>query len=111
MAITRDEAKILAHEDPAALFAAQVSGEPIVKNEDEYCRPCTCRLDLAEIAYLDALAKRRKTSRAQVMAELIEIAGHLVMQKLPKEAQDSINDEISEALIQEMKSLKKGGGK
>jgi hypothetical protein len=109
--ISREEVSFLEHDNPAALFAAEVEGYEIEERKDDYERPITCRLSIPGIAYLDVLAKRKKTSRAQVMAELIQIGISAVAKELPENTCNEIEEEMASFLVKEWENLKKEGGK
>lgn len=106
-----EEAGFLQQENPAALFAAEIEGWVIEEKDEDYERPITCRLSIPGICYLDVLAMRKKTSRAQVMAEIIRIGISAVGKELPEDVRQEIEDEMSERMMKEWENLKKEGDK
>jgi hypothetical protein len=105
------KACFLEEENPAALFAAEIEGYTFEPPEEDYERPITCRLGIPGIAYLDVLARRKKTSRAQVMAEMIRIGMAAVDKELPEDTSKEIDKELALFLAKEWENLKKEGGK
>lgn len=108
MALTKEDAIILEHENPAALFAAEIEGEEIGIPDEVTTKAVTCRIDRAMLAHLDIFAKRRNASRARVIAELIEIGFHGVMKELAKETREEIKSEAIDILRAEYAAEKEG---
>lgn len=108
MAITKEDAIILEHENPAALFAAEVEGEEIGVPDETLTKAVTCRIDCAQLAHVDIFAKRRNVSRARILSELIEIGLHGVLKELSKESRKQINSEAIDILRAEYAAEKEG---
>jgi predicted transcriptional regulator len=108
MALTKQDRIILEHEDPAALFAAEVEGEEIGVPDEMMTKAVTCRVDRSMLAHLDIFAKRRNVSRARILSELIEIGFHGVMKALAKETREEIESEAIDILRAEYLAEKEG---
>lgn len=108
MAITKEDAIILEHENPAALFAAEVEGEEIGIPDETLTKAVTCRIDRAMLAHVDIFAKRRSVSRARILSELIEIGFQGVMKELAKETREQIESEAIDILRAEYLAEKEG---
>lgn len=108
MAISHDEARILAEEDPSALFAAQVMGEDIGEPDECGTRPVTCRIDVVRLAYIDIFAKRRRSSRSRMVAELVDLGFEAVLRNFSDDFRKEIDDEATELIRAEFGIEKEG---
>lgn len=108
MAISKEDAIILAHEHPAALFAAEIEGEEIGIPDEVATKAVTCRIDRAMLAHIDIFAKRRNVSRARAISELIDIGFQDVMKELGEKTRQKIQSDAIDVLSAEYAAEREG---